>query len=195
MKALVLVAHPDDEVLFLGSTILAHPDWEWDIVSFTHDWEDWRGREFAEAHKALHYFGGSVTSAMLGLADEDVPESEFSVWEDRFLEWLAQGYQGWDRVYTHNRVGEYGHPHHIAVNVIARRHFCFDAPVFEFYYPPVVPGTPPLWWGDAEFDFACDPRKSEVFHRAYGGHYSTLKAHQPALINFLLGANVDMVTR
>ena len=29
----VIVAHPDDETLWAGGTILSHPEWKWFIVS------------------------------------------------------------------------------------------------------------------------------------------------------------------
>ncbi len=32
-RALVVVAHPDDETLWVGGTMLMHPDWNWKVVS------------------------------------------------------------------------------------------------------------------------------------------------------------------
>ncbi len=32
-RALVVVAHPDDETLWVGGTMLMHPDWRWKVVS------------------------------------------------------------------------------------------------------------------------------------------------------------------
>lgn len=40
MKALVIVAHPDDHVLWMGGTILRFKDWEWHILSLCNSHND-----------------------------------------------------------------------------------------------------------------------------------------------------------
>lgn len=192
MKALVLTAHPDDEILFLGAHILSNPDWEWRVICMTHETDDWRGREFSRSQEALDARGVSSRFAQLGMADEDVPEGNFVAWEDALAQHLDAFPADEDVVYTHNRAGEYGHPHHIACNVIARR--IFEQPVHEFFYPPLVPGAVTLWRSDS-VSFAHDPRKHDVFMEAYGGHWSALRAHQPYLMKFLIEASCDLVTR
>lgn len=46
MKALVVVAHPDDEIIFLGGYMLKNPEWNWTVVSVTHSLDSVRGLIF-----------------------------------------------------------------------------------------------------------------------------------------------------
>lgn len=40
MKGLVVVAHPDDHLLWIGGTILRFKDWEWHVLSFCNSHND-----------------------------------------------------------------------------------------------------------------------------------------------------------
>ena len=33
MKAVIIVAHPDDETIWAGGLVLSHPDWDWTVLS------------------------------------------------------------------------------------------------------------------------------------------------------------------
>src|SRR5436190_16883849 len=49
----VIVAHPDDETLWLGGTILSHPSWHWFILSLCRGSDQDRCPRFFQALKAL----------------------------------------------------------------------------------------------------------------------------------------------
>lgn len=115
MKALVVVAHPDDETIFLGGYMLKNPEWDWTVISVTHSVDSVRGQEFLQACRRL-----SATPIMLG--QEDIFEKDLD--QDlivRFLKELSQ--QSFDMVFTHNQGGEYGHPHHIRVHQAVKQVF------------------------------------------------------------------------
>lgn len=113
MNALVLHAHPDDELLFAGALMLSRPDWNWTTVSLT------------DGARKSQYPGIS-----LGFRDD---------WRiltvDEYHDWKAAvsvlGLTP-DVTFTHNRLGEYGHPHHMAVHRIAHELF---PKVWDFYTP------------------------------------------------------------
>lgn len=111
MQALILHAHPDDELLFAGALREARPDWVWTTVSLT------------DGPRAAVYPG-----IRLAFPDEWrlLTLREFYDWKKAVIELGLEP----DIVFTHNRMGEYGHPHHMAVHKIA--HSVFDN-VFDFY--------------------------------------------------------------
>jgi len=55
-KATIIVAHPDDETLWAGGTILAYPEWIWGVFSLTRRSDPDRSVRF---NQALSYFGAS----------------------------------------------------------------------------------------------------------------------------------------
>lgn len=55
--AAVIVAHPDDETLWAGGTILAHPHWDWLIVSLCRGSDPDRAPKFRKALATLGAIG------------------------------------------------------------------------------------------------------------------------------------------
>ena len=109
-RALVLHAHPDDELLFAGALMLAHPDWEWTTVSLT------------GGPRRSRYPG-----ICLGFPDEwrILSVAEYHEWRAAVAALRLEP----DVTISHNMLGEYGHPHHMAVHRIAHELF---APVWDF---------------------------------------------------------------
>lgn len=161
MRALVLHAHPDDELLFAGALMLARPDWEWTTVSLT-----------GGARKA-DYPGIS-----LGFDDDwrILTVEEYHQWERAvFLLDLRP-----DITFSHNKMGEYGHPHHMAVHRIAHKLF---RPVWDFYTPAESSV------GDQETDVwttqvPVTEAKAERFRSVYGqGVLDELAQNQTSLMD------------
>jgi glycosyltransferase involved in cell wall biosynthesis len=116
MRGLVVVAHPDDELLWFGGLLLRSREQDWTIACATHGPETERGRDFLEVCRRL-----GARPRQLGLRDEVaclLDEAALDAW----LRGLAEE-DAWQVVLTHNRRGEYGHPHHRQVGRLASQHW------------------------------------------------------------------------
>lgn len=100
-KVAVIVAHPDDETLWAGGTILSHPSWECFIVCLCRESDTDRAPKFREALKVLRSEG-----AMGDLDDgpDQRPLEEIEV-EKTILKLLPPHY--YDLVISHHPAGEY----------------------------------------------------------------------------------------
>ena len=97
----LIVAHPDDETLWAGGTILAHPNWNCFIVSLCRGSDADRAPKFQNALSAL-----KATGIMADLDDgpEQIPLDEAAL-EATILELLPK--KNFDLIITHNPSGEY----------------------------------------------------------------------------------------
>ena len=120
-RALVLVAHPDDETLFFGGLIASSRDVEFHVVCATDGGHDGRAAarraEFPAACGRL----GAASARMLGFADAPGRRLDVDALTGAFA---ALG--AFDAVYTHGALGDYGHPHHQDVSRAAHRAFGED---------------------------------------------------------------------
>jgi LmbE family N-acetylglucosaminyl deacetylase len=101
LRAAVVVAHPDDETLWCGGTILAHPDWRWTVVSLCRAGDPDRSPRFFRALDAL---GATGSMADLG----DGPDHTFldpDGVRETILSLLPEGRV--DLVVSHSPLGEY----------------------------------------------------------------------------------------
>jgi LmbE family N-acetylglucosaminyl deacetylase len=120
MKALCLVAHPDDCVIFGYSYIHNHPELDWTIGYLTYTAQDPRGAELAAFWQRRN-----ILCVFLGFVD-DYHDQE----QQQLLQWygidavadcanLARQY---DLVLTHDEHGDYGHIHHQVVHDAVKHH-------------------------------------------------------------------------
>ena len=120
MKALCLVAHPDDCVIFGYSYIYAHPEHTWTIGYLTYTAQDPRGAEMSAFWQRRN-----IDTVFLGFEDHwhDNEQKQFTRWEPEHAEracWeLARKY---DLVLTHDEHGDYGHVHHSLVHQAVQWH-------------------------------------------------------------------------
>ncbi|MCX6220789.1 MAG: PIG-L family deacetylase [Bacteroidia bacterium] len=97
----LIVAHPDDETLWAGGTILSHPAWNWVIVCLCRGSDIERASKFGNAVKILKAKG------IMGDLDDgpqQKPLDDGEV-ENSIMELLPQ--KRYDLLITHNITGEY----------------------------------------------------------------------------------------
>ena len=113
LKAMVMVAHPDDCVIFAYSFMHQYPEFDWTVCYLTYTDADARGREFAEFWQRR-----GVATKFLGYVDDyrDIEANKISFDTATAAEDIRQAIQDQDVVLTHDHRGDYGHLHHVFVN-------------------------------------------------------------------------------
>ena len=101
LTAAVIVAHPDDETIWAGGTILMNSNWQWTFVSLCRGSDRDRAPRFIQA---VHQLGGigfigdmDDGPEQLPLDDDEVQQTVLSLLPDK----------GYDHVLTHSPYGEY----------------------------------------------------------------------------------------
>ncbi len=100
-KVAIIVAHPDDETLWAGGTILSHPSWECFIVCLCRKSDIDRSTKF---HKALKVLKSNGVMGDLSNEPGQKPLDENEV-QRTILELLPK--TQFDLMITHNPTGEY----------------------------------------------------------------------------------------
>lgn len=109
---LMIVAHPDDEIIFGGAALLAEKGWK--VICVTNGQHQVRSREFKQVMKDIG--------------------AEFEMWNYRDkwggdfdrkalkkdIEKVIKANPQINRIVTHNKKGEYGHTQHQALHEIVK---------------------------------------------------------------------------
>ena len=113
MKAIVMVAHPDDCVIFAYSFMHAYPELDWTVCYLTYEADDYRGSEL----KAFWDRRG-IKTKFLGYVDDwhDIENKQISFDEARAWIDIQEAVSSSDIVLTHDADGDYGHLHHVMVH-------------------------------------------------------------------------------
>jgi len=117
-KAIVIIAHPDDETIFCGGTILRYSHWRWTVYCLTAQKETERGNEFMKAMEMYKAMGvNDINFVCLEQEDkqEDPSKGDIQQWDTVIRDLDIRG----DLILTHNAIGEYGHPQHKILNKIS----------------------------------------------------------------------------
>jgi LmbE family N-acetylglucosaminyl deacetylase len=100
-RVAVIVAHPDDETLWAGGTILRHPAWSWFIATLCRASDGDRAPKFFHALKT---FGANGKMSDLDDGPEQKPLAENEI-QKTILELLPP--EHFDLIISHNPAGEY----------------------------------------------------------------------------------------
>lgn len=113
MKAIVMVAHPDDCVIFAYGIIQKYPNLDWTICYLTYNDQDPRGQELVEFWNKRN-----VKTKFLGYIDDwhDIEHKQISFDEANAWIDIQEAVHNYDFVITHDADGDYGHLHHIFVH-------------------------------------------------------------------------------
>ena len=111
-KVLIIVAHPDDETIWMGGTILENiGKWDLTIISLCRKNDTDRAPKFK---KVCELFNAKCFISDLDDSEEDdykkISEEEII---DRIKKFADKEY---DLIYTHGANGEYGHVRHIEIH-------------------------------------------------------------------------------
>src|SRR3989339_870224 len=109
-RALVLVAHPDDETIWMGGTLFQNLQTDWTIFSLCRKSDNDRKPKFDNVC-AFYGARGIITD----LDDEDKLSTEKTIPIIQELVEEEIGREKLDYIFTHGANGEYGHPRHIGV--------------------------------------------------------------------------------
>ena len=116
MRAVALVAHPDDCVIFAWPFIEAHPELDWVIVYLTYTFTDPRAREVR-----TYWNARGIDVGFLGMPDDwqYVKNGKLGFDPDIAKQDIINSASKYDLILTHNTDGDYGHPHHKFVSSVA----------------------------------------------------------------------------
>ena len=171
----IIVAHPDDETLWAGGTILSNPSWNCFIVSLCRGSDKDRAPKFYQVLKILKSEGN-----MGNLDDEpeQKPLNEKEV-EDAILDLLPSYF--FDLIITHNPTGEY--TKHL-------RHEEVSKAVIQLWHSKKIT-APELWtfaYEDGNKTYYPKPIENATIQSIFTEEVSVMKYN---LITETYGFNID----
>lgn len=100
-RVALIVAHPDDETLWAGGTILSHPSWQWFIVCLCRGSDPERAPRFKRTLALFHAEG------IMGDLDDEPEQIPIPAFDIQYLILQLLPPIHFDLIITHHPAGEY----------------------------------------------------------------------------------------
>ncbi len=113
-KALIIVAHPDDETIWMGGTILRNSKWDWTILSLCRENDPDRRPKFERVCEIYN-----AKSIISNLDDEILQPLKIGNIIKKIKKTLLS--LDYDYVFTHGLNGEYGHIRHKEIHKAVKK--------------------------------------------------------------------------
>ena len=115
-KALVVVAHPDDETIWMGGALARHKNVQWTILSLCRKSDPDRMPKFL---RVAEYYG--ARGIICDLEDEGIMSLRQSIPEIIKIIRKELPQKTFDILFTHGANGEYGHPRHKGAHLAVKQ--------------------------------------------------------------------------
>ena len=142
MNALIIVAHPDDEVIWIGGYIQRHRDFQWFAISACYGGDLGRSVAFAQSCRKLGIYNHHIFS----YPDDHNQINDISLKADlkNVINGWVTAYGAFSIVFTHNKEnGEYGHETHKKVGKVVCENvseiFSSTPTLYQFNYKASFP--------------------------------------------------------
>lgn len=171
MKAVVIVAHPDDETIWSGGLIMGHSDWDWTALSLCRADDPDRSAKFKAVCEELRAVG-----IISDLDDSNPPAAINHRKEIGHRIMATVGQSPWDLCVTHGINGEYGHQRHKEIHaevlglVRERMLVCGELWTFAYECDTLSGACSPAKWGDILVELTEEQlvEKRRIVEERYG---------------------------